>query len=63
MFGDATTPDSGFNRIIGEEKIRERERRKREGWSRRQGRTLGRGRGKRSLLVIAAPSLSRMHYL
>ena len=29
LFGDATAPDSGFNRIIGEEKIRERERRKR----------------------------------
>ena len=32
MFGeDATAPDSGFNRIIGEEKIRERERRKEGG--------------------------------
>ena len=31
MFGeDATAPDSGFNRIIGEGKIRERKRRKKE---------------------------------
>ena len=30
MFGDGTAPDSGFNRIIGEGKIRERKRRKKE---------------------------------
>ena len=33
MFGDAAAPDSGFNRIIGEEKIRKGKR----------GREIGRG--------------------
>ena len=61
LFGDAAAPDSGFNRIIGEEKIR-------KGMEGRKGEGGGRGdsdigTGKQSLLVIAAPSRSRMHYL
>lgn len=40
---DATAPDSGFNRIIGEGKIRERERRKKKG-GRREGRRARDGR-------------------
>ena len=60
LFGDAAAPDAGFNRIIGEEKIRKGKR----GREKEAGGAIATlGRGKQSLLVIAAPSRSRMHYL
>ena len=43
LFGDAAAPDSGFNRIIGEEKIRKGK----EGME-KEGKIVGNGRGGRN---------------